>query len=145
MMRLPPASPHPDGPHKASLHMRKGEQIFRVATTGWAENKGELLCWRVISKRRLDGRVEAMHFIARRDAADLVSAHVVLPEKKFGDFLAKIEEAIQQFAPGLKMRSGELPEFDQVEFGTYFIHDPEAEERLRKKGLLPPGSKATND
>ncbi|MEK7466856.1 MAG: hypothetical protein AAB074_05510 [Planctomycetota bacterium] len=138
MMPIPPVPPRPDGPRKASLHMRKGEQIFRVATTDWAENNGGFLCWRVVAKKRLDGRVEAMHFIARRDAADLLSAHVVLPEAKFGDFLAKIEEAIQQFAPGLKMRSGDLSEFDQVEFGTYFIHDPEAEARLRQKGLLPP-------
>ncbi|KAF0244386.1 MAG: hypothetical protein FD180_2569 [Planctomycetota bacterium] len=140
MMPLPPVPPRSDGPRKAALHMRKGESIHRVATTPWAEHEGARLCWRVVSKMRLDGRVEAMHFIARQDASDLISAHVVLPEGKFCDFLAKIEEAIQQFAPGLKLRSGALAEFDQVEFGPYFVHDPEAEERLRKKGLLPPRS-----
>jgi hypothetical protein len=138
MMPVPPIPPRPDGPRKAALHMRKGEAIHRVASTPWAEYQGAPLCWRVVSKKRLDGRIEAMHFIARKEASDLVSAHVVLPEAKYADFLSKIEEAIQQFAPGLKIRSGELSEFDHVEFGPYFIHDPEAEERLRKKGLLPP-------
>lgn len=136
-MMQPPQVPPPGGPKKAALHMRKGETIYRVASTAWAEHQGAPICWRVVAKKRLDGRVEAIHFIARRDASDLVSAHVVVPEAKFPEFLAKIEEAIDKFAPGLKLRSGELTEFDDVEFGPYFIHDPEAEERLRKRGLLP--------
>lgn len=140
MMKPPAFPPRPEGPRKAALHMRKGEAIHRVASTDWAEHKGSRLCWRVVSKRRLDGRIEAMHFIAQAEANDLVTAHVVLPEAKFEAFIAKVEEAIQQFVPGLRLRAGELGEFDAIEFGTYFIHDPEAEERLRKKGLLPPGA-----
>lgn len=137
-MMKPPPWPAPSGaPRKAALHMRKGEVIYRVASTAWAEYNGGTLCWRVISKRRLDGRIEAIHFIAQRDASDLISAHIVVVEAKFGSLLEKIQEAIESFVPGLALRAGELTEFDQVEFGTYFIHDPEAEERLRKKGLLP--------
>lgn len=129
----------PHGPRRAALFMRKGEAIHRVASTEWVLNKGETICWRVVSKRRLDARIEAMHFIAKKDLSDLVVAHVVFPEPKFDDFLAKIAQAIEQFAPGLRLRVGELPEFDAVEFGTYFVHDPEAEERLKRHGKPPHG------
>lgn len=138
-MMPPPPPMKPHGPRRAALFMRKGEAIHRVASTEWVLNKGETICWRVVSKRRLDARIEAMHFIAKKDLSDLVIAHVVFPESKFDDFLSKIAQAIEQFAPGLRLRIGELPEFDSVEFGTYFVHDPEAEERLKKKGLAPPG------
>ncbi|MCE9580936.1 MAG: hypothetical protein K8T20_00315 [Planctomycetes bacterium] len=137
MMQLPPRPPPSDAPRKAALHMLKGEAIYRVASTDWTEYKGETLCWRVAAKRRLDGRIETIHFIARRDASDLVSVHVVVVEAKFPSLLEKFQEAIESFVPGLSLRAGELTDFDVVEFGTYFLHDPEAEERMRKKGLLP--------
>ncbi len=133
MIIRPGQDPPPPPPRKAALHMRKGEQIHIVATTPWVMHKGARICWRIISKKRLDSRIEAMHFIAQATAGDMVSAHVVLPAPKLGDFLKKCEQAIQVFVPELRLESGPLTKFDEAEFGPYFLYDPDAYDRLRAK------------
>ena len=125
-------------PRQVTLHLRKSEKIFRVMNSAWAEHKGSLMCWRLISKVRVDGRIEAIHFIHYKDGSETVSAHIVLPEAKFGDLLAKIREAIEQFVPAIPLEVGELSDFDEIEFGPYFVHDPEAEAKLRARGINLP-------
>ena len=95
-------------------------------TTPWTDGQGGQICWRLISKRRLDGRIEVIHFIRKRDGEELVSAHVVCAEDKFEGLMGKIGEAISKFAPALPMKIGPLSDFDDVEFGPYFLYDPQA-------------------
>lgn len=118
---------------KAFLNLRKGETIHRVMTTPWTSGTGGDVCWRLISKRRLDGRLEIIHFIRMRAGNELISAHVVCAEDKFEGLVEKIREAIGKFAPGLAMKIGPLSDFDAIEFGPYFIYDPGAPD-----GKLPP-------
>jgi hypothetical protein len=128
----------PAAPRRAALHLRKGERIFRVATTPWAEHKGSEVCWRVISKVRLDGRVEALHFICQRKGGDLIAAHVVFPEAKFGKFIEDVTQAIRTMVPEIPVKVGELTEFDEAEFGPYFVHDPGLDDTLKEKGIRFP-------
>jgi hypothetical protein len=130
---------------KIVLHLRKGESIWKVMSTPWAAarlpmapGKTAEVSWRVISKKRGDGRIEAIHFIKCRDGAEQAPVHVVLMESKFQDFLSKIRLAIEQFAPGTPMKVGDLSDFDELEFGPCFVRDPDIEEKVKAKGLWFP-------
>ncbi|MBI2923687.1 MAG: hypothetical protein HYY18_21735 [Planctomycetes bacterium] len=116
------------------ISLRKGEQAHSLMTTPWHEGKGGEMCWRLISKKRLDGRIEVVHFIRQKSGIEMLSAHVVCAENKLEDLLAKIKNAIWQFAPGLEIRVGRMEDFDPVEWGPYFVFDAGLDERLKKKG-----------
>ena len=38
------------------LNLKKGEQAHALMMTPWHAGKGSEMCWRLISKKRLDGR-----------------------------------------------------------------------------------------
>ena len=93
---------------QAILEVKKGEQPYKIIRSPWLKDSDGPVLFKMLSKLRADGEIEAAYVVERKSGRKTVIARTTTPEDKFMDAISAFREMVWQQFPDADLRVEEV-------------------------------------
>ncbi|MBU2037054.1 hypothetical protein KJ866_02530 [Patescibacteria group bacterium] len=87
---------------KALLRIDKDERPYKIAVSDWLRDEDGAVIFKVVSKKRRDGKIEMVYYTQRSDSCKRVMQHISFDESEFWKVLGAIKDSLRPFFPEIK-------------------------------------------
>ncbi|MBU4331618.1 hypothetical protein KKD19_06035 [Patescibacteria group bacterium] len=84
---------------QALLSINKGESIYRIMRSQWLRDEDGPILWKMLSKKCLDGKIEAVLYSQRASGRKYVYHNVVCSKEEFPKYIGTVREMIHKLFP----------------------------------------------
>ncbi len=97
---------------QAILEVKNNERPYQVVRSPWLKDSSGPMLFKMLSKIRPDGQIEAAYVIERRNGCKTVLARTTTSEEKFNDAVSAFRTMVWQFFPDVDLKLEEIEPID---------------------------------
>jgi hypothetical protein len=97
---------------EAIIKVNKGESPYKIIRSPWLKDKDGPVLFKLLSKKCLDGKIEAAYVVERPNGRKTVLGRTIVEEERFMDAANAFRSVVWKFFPDIDLQVEDLESID---------------------------------